>query len=139
MKKLAFMILIFLYLMIGCSPNNQPELTRIDVESISPDETKNGEVRMIVDQESIRAIEKAFVDIKWEPNTKVSMAREEDVLATFFYMENKNMPERLIEYKIWFEGGTATLISNHQNEGYGRLLNERNVRILQNELMDDES
>ncbi|MGA9225508.1 MAG: hypothetical protein WB217_04115 [Mesobacillus sp.] len=137
MKRLVILNLIFSVLMVGCSPEKQSKITRIDVQVDLSQGSKNDEVRMIVDQESIRAVEQALHDIKWEANTNASMARKEDLLATFFIMEDKNMPERLYEYRIWFDGGTATLISNHPNEGYGRLFNEEDLQVLQKEFMNE--
>jgi hypothetical protein len=74
--------------------------------------------------------------VTWEPNTKADMARREDAIATFFVQEEKNMPERLYEYRIWFEGEIATIISSKENEGYGRLVDEDQVHLLESELLD---
>ena len=62
-------------------------------------------------------LEKTFEQIEWEPNKKADMSRKEDVMLTFFYSVEKNMPERLYEYRIWFNSETATIISNEKNEG----------------------
>ena len=73
--------------------------------------------------------------MKWEPNTEAKMARKEDLLVTLFYTVDKNMPERVYEYKIWFnQNETATMITNHENEGYGTL-DQHNSRNLKNVLL----
>jgi hypothetical protein len=136
MRNLSVILGLLLILLAGCNVNFQPELTRIDVQKISPDGTKNGEERVIADKQSIKAIEQAMSNVTWEPNTKAEMARREDVIATFFVQEEKNMPERLYEYRIWFEGETATIISNNKKEGYGRLVDEDQVHFLRSELLD---
>jgi hypothetical protein len=136
MRNLSVILGLLLILLAGCNVNFQPELTRIDVQKISPDGTKNGEERVIADKQSIKAIEHAMSNVTWEPNTKAEMARREDVIATFFVQEEKNMPERLYEYRIWFEGETATIISNNKKEGYGRLVDEDQVHFLRSELLD---
>lgn len=136
MKNLSVILGLLLILLAGCNVNFQPKLTRIDVQKISSDGTKNAEERIIVDKQSLQAIEKAMSKVTWEPNTKAEMARREDVIATFFVQEEKNMPERLYEYRIWFEGETATIISSKENEGYGRLVNEDQAHFLESELLD---
>ncbi|MEW8987436.1 MAG: hypothetical protein AB2401_10630, partial [Bacillus sp. (in: firmicutes)] len=77
-------------------------------------------------------------EVKWSPKTKAEMSRKEDVLATFFIQEEKNMPERLYQYRIWFEGETATLISEKENEGYGRLTDKAQISLLESELLSEE-
>lgn len=61
--------------------------------------------------------------MNWQPNAEPKMSREPDVEAAFFYTFEKNMPERLVNYQIWFNQGndTATIISDYQNEGFGTL------------------
>lgn len=50
------------------------------------------------------------------------MLIKEDVLAILSYIYDKNMPERLYEYRIWFNvNDTGTFISNNEKEGYGML------------------
>jgi hypothetical protein len=136
MKNLSVILGLLLILLAGCNVNFQPELTRIDVQKISSDGTKNAEERIIADKQSLQAIERAMSKVTWEPNTKAEMARREDVIATFFVQEEKNMPERLYEYRIWFEGETATIISSKENEGYGRLVDEDEADFLESELLE---
>ncbi|MFY3791627.1 hypothetical protein ACOQFO_08005 [Ureibacillus sp. MALMAid1270] len=61
--------------------------------------------------------------MNWQPNAEPKMSREPDVEAVFFYNFDENMPERLVNYQIWFNQGndTATIISDHANEGFGTL------------------
>ncbi|MCM3685181.1 hypothetical protein [Mesobacillus subterraneus] len=136
MRNLSVILGLLLFLLAGCNNNFQPELTRIDAQKISFDGTKNGEERIIADKQSLQAIEQAMSKVTWEPNTKADMARREDAIATFFVQEEKNMPERLYEYRIWFEGETATIISSKENEGYGRLVAKDQVHFLEAELLD---
>ncbi|TRZ40694.1 hypothetical protein CEQ21_02880 [Niallia circulans] len=78
---------------------------------------------MITDKETIDVLRKTLKKTKWEPNVEHKMARKEDVKATLFFKYDKNMPERLFEYLIWFKqnNDTATIISNNVKEGYGTL------------------
>jgi hypothetical protein len=129
-------------LIIGCRnqfPNafNLDQLTRVDVE-VAKEDGNYGEAEMITDEESINMLRKTFKQIKWEPNTEPKMAREEDVKATLFFEYDRNMPERLFEYQIWFNqsNNAATIISNNSREGYGAL-DKDHAQILESILLDD--
>lgn len=128
-------LFIFILLVAGCSTNFEPELTRIDVQKINEDGLKDGGEKIIASNERLMKIQQAFDDVKWSPNTEAEMARKEDVIAIFFIQEEKNMPERLYHYRIWFEGETATIISDKENEGYGRLTDKELVEELESELL----
>lgn len=112
----------------GKSPNSENqevleeegELTRAEVQKVKENE-HSADVVTITDPSKLDTIKKSLENVKWEPNVQVEMAREQDVIVTLFYAFDKNMPERLYEYRIWFEVRTATIISNKESEGYGRL------------------
>ncbi|MEK5332839.1 MULTISPECIES: hypothetical protein [unclassified Lysinibacillus] len=132
---------IFVMLLIGCInkvPNkfDLKQLTRIDIEEVKADGSY-GESVMITEEKTMETIRKIFKQIKWEPNVEFKMAREKDVKATLFYKYDKNMPERLFEYQIWFDqnNDTATIISNNEKEGYGNL-NKENAQALENILLN---
>lgn len=131
----------FLIFLIGCSNKGSKEvnlnqLTRIDVEVVNADESYE-EAVMITDEETLEVVRKSFKQIKWEPNTEPKMARKEDVKATLFFEYDRNMPERLFEYQIWFNqrNDTATIISNNKKEGFGALGKE-NAQILEKILLN---
>lgn len=127
------LISIFTIVLIGCSENSK-QLTRIDVQEVKTDGSYD-EVVMITDKDKVESIETIFKQVKWDKNTMPSMARMEDMKATFFYEIDENMPEKLIEYQIWFnqENGTATIISSDKEESYGNL-NKKNGKILKDKL-----
>jgi hypothetical protein len=136
MKKIinfAFLF-VFIVLLVGCMGEEKGQLTRVDVQKINPD-GNYGDVVMITDNESIGLLRTAFEKVKWEPDTVPNMARKADVKATLFFQYDKNMPERLYEYEIWFNesADTATIISNNEKEGYGEL-DKDNAGILKNVL-----
>jgi hypothetical protein len=122
------MISVFLFvvlLLVACSWKEKGELTRVDVF------IENQNDIHIQDEDTLTLLEKAFEQIKWD-NKVVDMARGSDVEATFFYTFDENMPERLVEYEIWFnENGTATIVSNAENKSYGKLDkgNTENLKI----------
>jgi hypothetical protein len=125
---------------IGCSNKatnefNLNQLTRVDVEMVNDDESYEESV-MITDEETVDTLRKAFKSIKWEPNVEAKMSRREDVRTTLFFKYDKNMPERLFEYQIWFNqsNDTATIISNNENEGYGTL-DKEHARTLEDILL----
>ncbi|MBT2691611.1 hypothetical protein [Bacillus sp. ISL-55] len=138
MKKLSIGLLVIFLCIAGCSASVEPELTRIDVQKISEEGLNDGEEKIIASNETLKKIQQAFDKVKWSPNTKVEMARKEDVFATFFIQEEKNMPESLYHYRIWFKGETATIISEKENEGYGRLTDKEQVEVLESVLLAGE-
>ena len=93
---------------------------------------------MITDKDQVESIDTIFKQVKWDKNTMPSMARMEDVKATFFYIVDKNMPEKLTEYQIWFnqENGTATIISSDEEENFGEL-DKKNSKALEKELLNN--
>lgn len=120
MKKLLSFTALFLFLLIvsACSKEEQliekEELTRIDVQKTN----ENGDIT-ITDKETIKS---SLDSVKWEPNVKAEMERKEDLLITLFYTFDKNMPERLYKYRVWFNtDDTATIISDDSTQGYGTL------------------
>lgn len=91
---------------------------------------------MILGEQSLSDIDQAFEDIEWEPNKIPSMSREEDVQVTLFLETDKNLPERLHEYKIWFNAeNTATIVSEDEKEGIGYLAQEQ-TQLLKELLLD---
>lgn len=110
----------FMLLLVGCMGEDKEQLTRVDVQKNDAEE-KYEDALMITDKESIELLSEAFKKIKWD-NRMVKIARKPDLKATLFYTFDENMPERLVEYEIWFnENGTATIISNNENKSYGEL------------------
>jgi uncharacterized lipoprotein YajG len=135
MKKIISIISLFaIILLAACSGQEKGELTRVDVQKVDK-EGNYEEVVMITDNESIELLNKAFKQIKWD-NRVVNMARKADVKATLFYTFDENMPERLVEYEIWFNknAGTATIVSNDENKSYGEL-DKENTNILRKVLL----
>ncbi|MCJ8008458.1 hypothetical protein ACFFF5_16915 [Lederbergia wuyishanensis] len=123
MKKNIFglsIFTVFLITLIGCS-NEAPkvfdlnQLTRVDVQIFS-EENSDNEI-IIAEKEKIKTLREVFARIVWEQNAKVEMAREEDAKTTLFFTFDKNMPERLFEYFIWFNTGdaSATIIDREKN------------------------
>ena len=133
--------IVFSIFLIGCTNKvpkefNLNQLTRVDVEVVKANESYEEPV-MITDKETIDVLRKTFKQIKWEPNVEPKMARKEDVKATLFFEYDKNMPERLFEYKIWFNqnNDTATIISNIESENYG-ILDKDNAQTLETILLN---
>lgn len=117
MKKLLILIL---FILVACSSESDVEITRIDVQK-NDAEGRYEELEMITDNKRIELLQSYFDKIKWQPKERVQMVRKEDVLLTLFLKLEENMPERLYEYRIWFNKDSAEIISNKENEGYGTL------------------
>ncbi|MFC6038788.1 hypothetical protein ACFPYN_04880 [Paenisporosarcina macmurdoensis] len=132
-KKIGFLsvCLISMLLLIGCNQDqvigfdetietDMKQLSRVDVQQINSDGSFE-DVTTIGDKDSVDLLRKIFVQIEWEQDKKVTMSRDEDVKANLFFNWDKNMPERIFEYSIWFEtGGNATITVSDEN-AYGRL------------------
>lgn len=130
MKKLKSLWILFLIMLTGCS-GQEEQLTRIDVQKVNEEGMYEEEI-IISDKETINLLRNSFEKVKWEPNTKAEMSRKEDVLAILFYTYDENMPERLYEYRIWFNPNeTSTIISNNDIEGYGTL-DDKHSKIIKN-------
>jgi hypothetical protein len=131
-NKIVPLFIIFILLLTGCSEqenkNNLNDLTRVDVYKVNADE-KNEEELIISDKSTVDILKQVFEQIVWEQNVKAEMSRKEDIKAVLFIKVEKDMPERLMEYFIWFErNGTATIINRHA-QSLGKL-DEKNANIL---------
>jgi hypothetical protein len=139
MRKISSFLFIvtLIMLVVSCQTKDivkeKGELTRIDVQRLFPMETY-GETVMITKPESIEALKAIFENVRWNPNLEVKLSRGPDVKAILFYRYDKNMPERLYEYRIWFDKETATIISDVQEEGYGEL-DKKHAEILKAEIL----
>ncbi|MED4017152.1 hypothetical protein [Sutcliffiella cohnii] len=137
MKIFVFPILIVA--LIGCtnSETNQfdpNDLTRIDVQFA---EEKIGDTKTIMEEEKLKMLRGVFSNIVWQENVKAQMARKEDVKATLFYKADQNLPERLVEYYIWFnENDVSTTIIDRENNSYGTLPTE-DTKILKDILLNN--
>ncbi|MCU6603482.1 hypothetical protein [Peribacillus frigoritolerans] len=128
-------LFVFMVLLVGCIGEEKGQLSRVDVQKIDT-EGKYENVVMITDSETIELLRQAFEQIKWD-DKMVKMARKPDVEATLFYTFDENKPERLYEHEIWFNesSGTATIISNNENESYGEL-DKDNAQALKNNFLN---
>lgn len=111
---------IVLTTIVGCATKVPKEfdwsqLTRVDVQ-IFTEENNDNEI-IIAEEEKIKSLREVFAKIKWEENVKAEMDRKEDVNATLFFTFDKNMPERLFEYFIWFNHDdiSTTIIDKEKN------------------------
>lgn len=84
------------------------------------------DTEIVTDKKKLEKIERFFSKIKWEENVAVKSKRIADIKATLFYEEEKNMPEKLYEYEIWFHNdiNKAVLIGDNDKQSYA-MLNEK--------------
>lgn len=132
MKRLikGVLLLSFGIMLIACSNTVQTDkrgsLNEIEVQQ------KGVKNENILDSDNLSAIESAFENVEWQPNTKVDMVRQEDVTATFIYKGKSKKVEQKVVYQIWFEENDfVTIASDDEREGYGKL-NPTNAMILKN-------
>ncbi|MGG3888783.1 hypothetical protein [Metabacillus fastidiosus] len=121
-----FIIFMIVTTLTGCSEEVPKEfdlnqLTRVDVHVLTDE---NNEIT-ITEEEKIKVLRDVLAKVDWEQGVKAEMPRKEDVRATLFFTFDKNMPERLFEYSIWFNQGNASVtIIDREKNAYGRLEKE---------------
>lgn len=124
MNKIISLSILLLLVLAGCV-GGKGELKRVDFDNY----TKNI-YKTTTNEKMIKKLTNTFNEVKWDPNTEASMSRKEDVSLTLFYVIDENKPEKIYTYKVWFnEDKTATIISDNDKEGYGKL-NIENSNIL---------
>ncbi|MEN2766983.1 hypothetical protein [Ornithinibacillus xuwenensis] len=125
MKKTV--IFLFILTLLGCSQLDETKskdmkfLSRIDIAFL------NGEQRMILDNAVINQIRPMIQEIKWENQNNIPIRNKAAAQITLFYLFDKNMPERLETYVIWFKQ-TGAILYNQEEDLYGKLdQNQSNV------------
>lgn len=129
-KKVLVWVFLFVLLLVGCL-GGPGKLTRIDVQAVDKE-------MHIQDAEKINRIKSIMKEVGWNANKMYDMSSEEDVKAIFFFDFDKNLPERLVDYKIWWNqsNGSAIIGSSEKEEGYGTL-DKKYSKELEKELMED--
>ncbi|PEL10253.1 hypothetical protein [Bacillus sp. AFS017336] len=117
----AFILILLVSTVLGCS-NKHKNLTRIEYIQTSTNGTYS-DPEIVTDKKKLEKIERIFSKITWEENVAVKRKRIADIKATLFYEEDKNMPERLYEYEIWFHSdiNKAVLIGDNNKQSYAML------------------
>ncbi|WP_409293962.1 hypothetical protein V1498_12165 [Peribacillus sp. SCS-26] len=130
MKKiLIFVFTVFIITLIGCSNEKEydlKQLNRVDVQIFTGENTEKEKI--IMDEEKMKALRDLFAKIEWEYNVKAQMDRKEDMKATLFFTLNKDMPEKLVEYFIWFD--TSVTIVNREKNSLGKLNKEDSKKLI---------
>ena len=118
-----FLICLGVMTLVACS-DEENHLTRVDIQQVVNDEAIEEE-EMIVDIITLDSINSLLAEVDWEPNSKPEMSRTEDLVATLFYTEEEDFPDKLYLYRIWFNSDdSVSIISNNEEEGYGTLNEE---------------
>ena len=120
----GFILILLVCTVLGCS-NKHKNLTRIEYIQMSTNGTYS-DTEIVTDKKKLEKIERIFSKIKWEENVAVKRKRIADIKATLFYEEDKNMPERLYEYEIWFHSdiNKVVLIGDNDKQSYAMLNKE---------------
>lgn len=132
MKRLVHssIILVFTLFFVGCIGLKKENLTRVDIQKVNSEGIAQ-ESDVITDKNSLESFKSIISKINWE-NIQPKIARYEDLTATLFFQDNKNMPERLYVYRVWLNTHTetATIISDNEEEGYGEIDKEQTSILL---------
>ena len=91
------------------------DLVRVDVKFIKEDGA--AEERIIADEKSVSMLKVIFKEIEWGPIQETD-GKKQDAVATLFFRYDDNLPERLVEYYIWFDhdGNKAMLIDQEEKQ-----------------------
>ncbi|KGR77458.1 hypothetical protein [Ureibacillus sinduriensis] len=117
-------LILSLYMMVAllaaCNDEDKSYLTRVDVLAVEDEAMEEEE--MIVDLITLDSIKSLLDEIHWQQDSSPDLERTEDLVVTLFYTENDNNQEQLYLYRMWFNSDDSlTIISDHEEEGYGTL------------------
>ncbi|MBB5355272.1 hypothetical protein HNR43_001244 [Anoxybacillus mongoliensis] len=84
---------------------------------------KTSSEKEITDLKTLQSLQRVFAKIEWNRYIEVKMVRQEDAKIIMFRQVKQHMPEKTIQYKIWFEHADvgATIISSDPDENIGTL------------------
>ncbi|MCX8003131.1 MAG: hypothetical protein N2661_11200 [Anoxybacillus mongoliensis] len=84
---------------------------------------KTSSEKEITDLKTLQSLQRVFTKIEWNRYIEVKMVRQEDAKIIMFRQVKQHMPEKTIQYKIWFEHADvgATIISSDPDENIGTL------------------
>jgi hypothetical protein len=111
-------------LLAGCEREiNLETIQWATIESVGNNNNIETEEIMIFKAEELESIQNYLSQIDWKPHIQPEMGRYEDIYLKLFVEVEQNMPERIDEYRIWFEQDhSMTILSTVENEGFGRML-----------------
>lgn len=123
-KKQKCLLLVFVFFtllnLLGCTnPTNIQKVTIV----------KDNIIENTISKSIHDEMKKILKKVEWNPGTRVSMVREEDITMNISYENTVNRWET--NYLIWFSGRKAELISSDDNESFGRLT-EKETTLLKN-------
>ncbi|TFB19597.1 hypothetical protein E3U55_10585 [Filobacillus milosensis] len=121
--KNIIIIVVLLLITTACSTNhkNLEDLNRVDVH-------QNGEDWMVTDQDEIDQLREIFKSIEWREGSP----RKEQIhnlKLVLFFLYDKNMPERLVDYYIWADP-TQILLWDKEENRMGMLNQSASEKLL---------
>ncbi|GAC90476.1 hypothetical protein KN10_0912 [Anoxybacillus flavithermus NBRC 109594] len=93
---------------------------------------KTSSEKEITDLKTLQSLQRIFTKIEWNRYIEVKMVRQEDAELIMFRQVKQHMPEKTIQYRIWFEHADvgATIISSDPEENIGTL-NKNDAKTLE--------
>lgn len=84
---------------------------------------KTSSEKEITDLKTLQSLQRVFTKIEWNRYIEVKMVRQEDAELIMFRQVKQHMPEKTLQYRIWFEHADvgATIISSDPEENIGTL------------------
>lgn len=106
---------------------DEKELVRVDFTLVDA-EGNHGDTKMITEEDEVEMLKVVFDAVEWEEAVP-DMARREDMNATLFYKIDKNSPEELAEYLIWFNENGKTEVVYEAESSYGVINQEATTAL----------
>ncbi|PEL14260.1 hypothetical protein [Bacillus sp. AFS017336] len=120
-KFVSRMTILVVFLCIGLSAcQKNKEIVHISI-------IREGLPVKTIDETAINKIESIFTNVKWNPNTQVNWAKEEDCKIVVTYKQGSKTSKT--EYGVWFSGKEAELSSSDSDESYGELNKEDTMAL----------
>ncbi|MCL9971464.1 hypothetical protein MX569_12865 [Anoxybacillus kestanbolensis] len=117
---------LFLFTIVGISlfyfiQKDDDTITKANV--IIYTDGKTSSEKEITDLKTLQSLQSVFTKIEWNRYIEVKMVRQEDAELIMFRQVKQHMPEKTLQYRIWFEHADvgATIISSDPEENIGTL------------------
>jgi len=115
------LLVIILFIIFIVYQVATPNLIRVNVQEFSAEGTEDVNSEVIISEDKkLNELENLINNIEWEENSNNNLNDTKFVKATFFYEHDKNKPELLVEYNIFFdERDNSILVHDKDSKKYG--------------------
>lgn len=123
------MIVVFVFIITGCSSGIENEEQKIVVQKRIADENKYEDFKEVTESEQVLKIKDILGKADWE-NAKVNMARHADY-QFFFHYKNGNIESNSIQHLMWISPNKDKLEVVRGNDEYVQLTEENSAILFE--------